>query len=139
MQDTLVTPLAQMADAVISGATFAEKAGSYVNADGRLQHADASLPPRDGSLPDLDIFGILMGRSGGPVHSRSVLAELAQAIPAFAVADGGTLPEFGALLGEGGQPDLVAAGGRFDDPWQIARLHKGDRMGEDSGKGGKDA
>ena len=88
VQDTQVTPLAQMADAVLAGATFAEKAGCYVNADGRLQHADASLPPRDGSLPDLDIFAILMGRTGGPVHSREVLAELAEAVPAFGVAAG---------------------------------------------------
>ena len=45
---------------VIAGATFAEKAGSYVNADGRLQYAEASLPPRDGALPDLDVFAVLL-------------------------------------------------------------------------------
>ena len=56
VQDTNVTPLAQLADAALAGATFAEKAGCYVNADGRLQYAEASLPPRDGSLPDLDLF-----------------------------------------------------------------------------------
>jgi len=140
VQDTQVTPLAQLADAVLAGATFAEKAGCYVNADGRLQHADASLPPRDGSLPDLDIFAILMGRAGGPVPSREVLAELAGAIPAFAVAEGGRLPEFGALIGQGeAEPALAYAGGRFDDPWQVPRYLKGDRPGEASSKGGKDA
>src|SRR5262249_55956921 len=51
VQDTTVTPLAQLADAVLAGATFAEKAGCYVNADGRLQYSEAALPPRDGSLP----------------------------------------------------------------------------------------
>ena len=70
-------PLAQLADAVLAGATFAEKAGCYVNADGRLQYSEAALPPRDGSLPDLDLFAILSGRGGGPVRSRDVLAELA--------------------------------------------------------------
>ena len=59
------------------------KAGCYVNADGRLQYAEAALPPRDGSLPDLDIFAVLMGRAGGPVRSRDVLAEMAGSIPAF--------------------------------------------------------
>ncbi len=39
VQDTLVTPLAQAADVVLPAATFAEKAGCYVNADGRLQYA----------------------------------------------------------------------------------------------------
>jgi len=50
VQDTVVSPLAQLADVVIAGATFAEKAGSYVNADGRLQYAEAALPPRSRRL-----------------------------------------------------------------------------------------
>ena len=58
---------------VIAGATFAEKAGSYVNADGRLQYAEAALPPRDGALPDLDVFAVLLGRGAGPLRSRDVL------------------------------------------------------------------
>ena len=143
VQDTLVTPLAQLADAVLAGGTFAEKAGCYVNADGRLQYAEAALPPRDGSLPDLDVFAVLMGRSGGPVRSRDVLAELSGVVPAFSAADGGVLPEFGVLIGDAsrGAPVAVAVGvgGRFDDPWQVARGHKGDRMGEPTSKGGKNA
>ena len=55
-------PLAHLADVVLAGATFAEKAGCYVNADGRLQYAEAALPPRDGALPDLDLFAILLHR-----------------------------------------------------------------------------
>jgi NADH-quinone oxidoreductase subunit G len=141
VQDTLVTPLAQMADVVLAGGTFAEKAGCYVNANGLLQYAEAALPPRDGSLPDLDIFAILMGRIGGPIRSRDVLAEMAGLIPTFAVADGGVLPEFGVKLASGtDQPAVpVGAGGRFNDPWQIPRYLKGDRPGEPTPKGGKDA
>jgi NADH-quinone oxidoreductase subunit G len=141
VQDTLVTPLAQLADVVLSGGTFAEKAGCYVNANGLLQYAEAALPPRDGSLPDLDIFAILMGRTGGPIRSRDVLAEMASSIPAFSGADGGVLPEFGVKLVEGSDHPAtpVAAGGRFSDPWQIPRYLKGDRPGEPTSKGGKDA
>ena len=91
VQDTTVTPLAHLADVVLAGATFAEKAGCYVNADGRLQYSEAALPPRDGSLPDLDLLAILLHRPGGPVRSSEVLAELAEAVPAFAVARGGKL------------------------------------------------
>ena len=105
VQDTTVTPLAHSADVVLAGATFAEKAGSYVNADGRLQYSEAALPPRDGSLPDLDLLAILLDRPGGPVNSSEVLAELAETIPAFAAAKGGKLPAFGVLLGQ-----AVAAG-----------------------------
>jgi NADH-quinone oxidoreductase subunit G len=109
LQDVTVTPLAHQADVVLAGATFAEKAGSYVNADGRLQYAGAALPPRDGSLPDLDLFAILLNRPGGPVRSAEVLAEVAASIPAFAAAAGGKLPATGVALGE-------AAGGAKADP-----------------------
>ena len=64
VQDTTVTPLAHLADVVLAGATFAEKAGCYVNADGRLQYSEAALPPRDGSLPDLDLLAILLESAG---------------------------------------------------------------------------
>ena len=134
-----MTHLAQSADVVLSAATFAEKAGSYVNADGRLQHGGASLPPRDGSLPDLDIFAVLMGRDG-PVRSREILAELAEAVPAFGVAEGGSVTDFGDLIGQAdGEPVAAGVGGRFSDPWNVPRYLKGDRPGEPSGKGGKDA
>ena len=93
VQDTNVTPLAQLADVVLAGATFAEKAGCYVNADGRLQYAEAALPPRDGSLPDLDLFAILLGPRRRPDPLARRPAELAEAVPAFAVAGGGKLPD----------------------------------------------
>lgn len=119
VQDTNVTQLAHLADAVIAGATFAEKAGCYVNADGRLQYSAAALPPRDGSLPDLDVFAILLGRGAAPIRSVDVLAELAGAVPAFAVANEGRLPGFGAAIagaekdGRGGVP--------FNDVWTLHR------------------
>jgi NADH-quinone oxidoreductase subunit G len=119
VQDTNVTPLAHLADVVLAGATFAEKAGSYVNADGRLQYAEAALPPRDGSMPDLDLFAILLDRAGGPVRSSEILAEVAAEVPAFAVATGGRVPSTGALLGETPSETTaeppVAAG--FVDTW----------------------
>jgi NADH-quinone oxidoreductase subunit G len=115
VQDTNVTPLAQLADVVLAGATFAEKAGCYVNADGRLQYAEAALPPRDGSLPDLDIFAILAGREAGPVVSRNVLKDAAAAIPALGVAADGKLSEFGVKIGQA--TPLVVGSVPFNDPW----------------------
>jgi NADH-quinone oxidoreductase subunit G len=120
VQDTLATALAHAADVVLAGATFAEKAGSYVNADGRLQYAEAALPPRDGSLPDLDLFAILLGRGAGPISSRQVLTELSAAVPAFAVAAGGKVPPFGIPLGQAQAGAKAVAGGdgmAFSDPW----------------------
>src|SRR5262249_42434167 len=63
VQDVTASPLSDLADITLAGATFAEKAGCYVNAADRLQYSEAALPPRDGSLPDLDLFAILLGRS----------------------------------------------------------------------------
>jgi NADH-quinone oxidoreductase subunit G len=121
VQDTTVTPLAHLADVVMAGANFAEKAGSYVNASGRLQYSEAALPPRDGSLPDLDILGILLDRPGGPVRSSEVLAELAETIPAFGVAKGGKLPPYGVVIGKSPPPATKApVPPSFNDAWFVA-------------------
>jgi NADH-quinone oxidoreductase subunit G len=129
VQDTLPTPLADLADVVLAGATFAEKAGCYVNAQGRLQYAEAALPPRDGSLPDLDLLAILSGRPGtGPVSSRDILAELAQSLPDFAAAEGGKLPEFGLELGEAERPSTSTA--LYNDPWTTHRYLKSTRASQ---------
>jgi NADH-quinone oxidoreductase subunit G len=117
VQDVHVTPLAQAADVVLPSATFAEKAGSYVNAQGRLQYAGSSLPPRDGSLPDLDILAILLRRGPGPISSREILAELASAIPAFAGASGGQLPTFGLDLAQHEPRPPIEGGYTYRDPW----------------------
>ncbi len=119
VQDTNVTPLAQLADAVLAGATFAEKAGCYVNADGRIQYSEAALPPRDGSLPDLDIFAILSGRGVGPVSSREVLKEVARVVPSFAAAEAGVVPEFGVVVGEA--LTVSADPLPFADAWTLPR------------------
>jgi NADH-quinone oxidoreductase subunit G len=121
VQDTLATPLVHRADVVLAGATFAEKAGCYVNAGGRLQYAEAALPPRDGSLPDLDLLAILLHRPGGPVSSHDVLAELAQEVPAFGVAAGGRLPPFGAVIGQPPQSGGLPEAPPFTDSWFVAQ------------------
>ena len=119
VQDTNVTALAQLADAVLAGATFAEKAGCYVNADGRIQYSEAALPPRDGSLPDLDIFAILSGRGAGPINSREVLKELAGIVTSFAVVETGLVPEFGVVIGE--VSTVSADVFPFADAWTLPR------------------
>ena len=118
VQDVWPTPLAQAADAVLNGATFAERAGCYVNRDGRLQYSAAALPPRDGSLPDLDILAILANRGPGPMRSSQILAELASTVPAFAVAKDG-LPEFGVVLSQPDTADNTTF--PFADPWLAPR------------------
>ena len=124
--DTRVTPLAHLADVVLSGATFAEKAGCYVNAQGRLQYAEAALPPRDGSLPDLDIAAILAQRSEpGPIASKSILVEIAQKVPAFANAAGGVIPRYGVALRTPATPSTTPPPAPpFQDLWSFHRAER---------------
>jgi NADH-quinone oxidoreductase subunit G len=122
VQDVWPTDLAGTADVILSSANFAEKAGCYVNAKGRLQYASASLPPRDGSLPDLDILAILMERpGGGPISSRDILEELAGQIAGFSAASNlnGSFPEFGVPLDGTEEPTFGMV--RYVDPWHAPR------------------
>ncbi len=120
VQDVWPTPLAQVADIVLNGATFAEKAGCYVNANGRLQYAGAIIPPRDGSVPDLDLLAILLERQElGPIASRSVLQELAEVIPAFSAVRSGEVAEFGLQL-EGEEAPMNPMP-EYAEPWHSPR------------------
>lgn len=127
VQDVHVTPLAQAADVVLAGATFAEKAGCYVNVQGRLQYSAAALPPREGSLPDLDLASILLNRGPAPIRSADVLADLASAVPAFAAAEGGKVPSFGLLLTE---PVSAPTNGEpvYREPWLTTRSDRQKRI-----------
>ena len=119
--DTTINVLADAADYVAGMATFAEKAGSYVNRDNRLQHFDAALPLRDGVWTLLDILAILRGVGRSPIESRTILAEAAEKILALAKAVGGQVPEFGLNLT--GQDALIPDAG-FQDDWTMANLAK---------------
>ncbi len=47
--DTLDSPLTDLADVVLPSATWAEKAGSFENADGRIQAFDRAIQPMEGA------------------------------------------------------------------------------------------
>ena len=117
--DSTINPLADTADYVAAMASFAEKAGSYVNRDHRLQHFDAALPTREGVWTLLDILAILTGNGRAPILSRTVLAEASSKIPALAKAKGGIVPEFGLNLTDKDAP-IPDAG--FKDDWTLANL-----------------
>ena len=50
--DTLASPLVDLADVVIPAATWAEKAGAFENAEGRLQAFDRAIQPIAGATPE---------------------------------------------------------------------------------------
>jgi NADH-quinone oxidoreductase subunit G len=117
--DTTISPLADQADYVAGMATFAEKAGSYVNRNDRLQRFDAALAPREGVLPLLDLLAVLSGTGRAPIQSKSILAEAAGKIASLAAAKGGEVPEMGLnLRGK----DLPVPDAGFQDDWTLANL-----------------
>lgn len=117
--DSTINALADTADYVAAIASFAEKAGSYVNRDHRLQHFEAALPTREGVWTLLDILAILSGNGRAPIQSRSILAEAAAKIPALSKAKDGAVPEFGVNL-TGKDAPIPDAG--FKDDWTLANL-----------------
>ena len=50
--DTLDSSLVELADIVLPAATWVEKAGTFENAEGRLQAFEAAIPPVDGARPE---------------------------------------------------------------------------------------
>lgn len=116
--DTTINPLADVADLVTGIATFAEKSGSYVNRDRRLQRFDAALPPREGVWPLLDVLAMINGSGPAPIRSQDVLKLAAQTIPQLAPAAIGTIPELGLNL-TGADVPVPDAG--FQDDWTLAK------------------
>jgi NADH-quinone oxidoreductase subunit G len=135
VSDSMPTPLGSAADVLLSSACFAEKAGTYVNATGRLQYAAAALPPREGSLPDLDLWTILTGEGSGPARSGDALEQAAREVPALAPAAGGRIPAFGIDLSGLNETNGAARG--FADPWLEPRSARGDRAGANDPRGGQ--
>ncbi|MEO1237332.1 MAG: molybdopterin-dependent oxidoreductase, partial [Planctomycetota bacterium] len=62
--DTLPSALAEQADVLLPGATWAEKAGSFENANGRHQHFEPAIPAIEFAKPEGQIALDLMSVTG---------------------------------------------------------------------------
>jgi predicted molibdopterin-dependent oxidoreductase YjgC len=86
VQDLFLTETARWADVVLPGSSFAEKSGTYVNTERRIQLAEAGLEPPGQSRRDLDILIELSNRLGlkttwtGP---EDVMREIVQVTPSW--------------------------------------------------------
>jgi formate dehydrogenase major subunit len=86
VQDLFLTETARWADVVLPGSSFAEKLGTYVNTERRIQVADSALPPPGTARRDLDILIDLTRRLGlatpfaGP---EDVMREIAAVTPSW--------------------------------------------------------
>ena len=88
VQDLFLTETARWADVVLPGSSFAEKEGTFVNTERRIQLADAGRSPPPGEARrDLDIL-IDLTQPAGPRRPRSrraedVMREIAAVTPSW--------------------------------------------------------
>ena len=102
---------AHRADVILPGAAYTEKAGLYVNTEGRVQQSDRAVFPPGEAREDWAILRALSEQLGArlPFDSyRAVKAALQAAVPHFAKVDRIVPAEgdaLGALAGLGGEVD----------------------------------
>jgi NADH-quinone oxidoreductase subunit G len=98
VMDILPNSLTDAAHVVLPGASFAEKEGVFVNANGLSQQIKPAIKPPGDARTDARILMHLAGRLG-LYHAPTLRKEIADAIPAFACLGSGDLGEFGARIG----------------------------------------
>ncbi|MEW5915916.1 MAG: formate dehydrogenase subunit alpha [Gemmatimonadota bacterium] len=86
VQDLFLTETARYADVVLPGASFAEKTGTFVNTERRIQLAEKAVEPPGNSRGDLEIVIELSNRVGLPTpfaNSAEVMDEIAKVTPSW--------------------------------------------------------
>jgi len=118
VQDVFLTPTAEMADVVLPAATFAEKDGTFTNAERRLQRLRPGVASPGEAKTDYAIFESLITTFGGQVRysgSEAVFAQIVANTPAYAGMSYAMIGPKGAVWGgETLQPkkkQLVAVSG----------------------------
>jgi predicted molibdopterin-dependent oxidoreductase YjgC len=86
VHDLFLTETARYADVILPGASFAEKTGTYVNTERRIQLAKQAVEPPGDSRGDLEIVCELSNRIGLPAPFASaadVMDEIARVTPSW--------------------------------------------------------
>jgi NADH-quinone oxidoreductase subunit G len=96
VQDIFASPLWRSATYRLPGVAFAERSGSYVNAQDRLQSFEWSIRPPAGCQVDGYVYWRLLGRTG-LFRPQPVLSEVARHIVYFSAALG-PIPAVGVDL-----------------------------------------
>jgi formate dehydrogenase major subunit len=86
VQDLFLTETARYADVVLPGASFAEKDGTYVNTERRIQLSKKAVEPPGDARGDLEIVIELSNRIGLPTkfnNAADVMDEIARVTPSW--------------------------------------------------------
>jgi len=87
VQDLFLTETARYADVVLPGASFAEKTGTFVNTERRIQVSHKAVDSPGDARGDLEILMDLTNRLGLPTQFRGpedVMREIARVTPSWA-------------------------------------------------------
>ena len=96
VQDLFPSPLWRAADYQLPGVAFAERSGSYVNANDHLQSFEWAVRPPAGAMPEGHVYWRLLQRSG-LYDAAAVMQEVSREILYFSAAAGG-VSELGVNL-----------------------------------------
>lgn len=102
VQDLFLTPTAEKADVVLPAASFAEKDGTFTNAERRIQRVRPGIPLPGEAKTDYAIFELLISRFGkqpsytGP---QAVFGQIAAKVPAYSGIDFNTIGPHGTVWG----------------------------------------
>lgn len=110
-------PLAEIADVALPTATHAERSGTYVNSQGRIQRFERAFPARGDVRDGVSLFSDLLGRfepEWSGAGDAAVFERMASAVPALGGLSFRSIPAFGSALdqqAEGAGVAEPAAGG----------------------------
>jgi predicted molibdopterin-dependent oxidoreductase YjgC len=86
VHDLFLTETARYADVILPGSSFAEKTGTFVNTERRIQLSKKAVEPPGNAREDLDIVRELSERIGLPARfdsAAAVLDEIARVTPSW--------------------------------------------------------
>ncbi|EGW40473.1 formate dehydrogenase subunit alpha [Desulfosporosinus sp. OT] len=86
VQDIFMSETAKLADVVLPGASFAEKTGTFTNAERRVQMVNQAIKPIGNAKPDAEIISELANRLGYPFlydSSEQIMQEVARLTPLY--------------------------------------------------------
>jgi NADH-quinone oxidoreductase subunit G len=122
VQELFLTETAKRADVVLPAVSFAERDGTYTNAERRVQRFYAALPVAVDARPDWEIFwdvGRRIGMNWQYATAEQIMQELCENVPGYAGLTYARLmetqaqwPPVGALAGAN---DLYFGGTAYDN------------------------
>ena len=98
VQDLFMTETAQMADVVLPSASFAEKEGTFVNTERKVQRIRKAVDPPGEAREDWKIIADISSRMGFPMsyeNAQAIMEEIADVTPSYCGINYGRLENDG--------------------------------------------